>query len=111
RYREPERAACPRSAQRLDPAAVCFHDSFRDGEPQPRSVWIARPVRPESIEQMRQMIRRYSGSRIGHEEPHLAIERLDANDHLSARRRELESVSQQIRQHLKQPLLIGLHTA
>src|SRR5690606_32701214 len=104
-----ERRAEARLADGPDLTAVCLDDSLRDEEPEPGAFAAGRVIRPEAVEEIRQVLRRNAGPRVGYSEPRHAVARFDCEVDFAAARYELQRIAQQIGQHLLDALAIGVN--
>ena len=85
----------------------------KQAKPEPGAASINRiRVLIEPLENQRQSFRRNAASRVGDRnvrELRIGFERMGFHRHGSARRSELESVINQIDQHIEYPVGIGIH--
>src|SRR2546430_16378851 len=98
---EEERAALPSFALRPDLPPVRLHDPFGDGEPQTGAQPGGLPRLPETLENMRELIRGDPGPGIGDREPDLAIGKLGPDGDCAAFGGELDRIPDQVREDPK----------
>jgi len=113
RQLDDEGAAPPRPlAARLDAPAVQLRDRPHDGEAESEPALGAVEVAPaldEQLEDARQERRVDAAPVVLHLQPRRRAERRRAQPHMPAGGRVLDGVGEEVRDHLRQPLRIGVH--
>ena len=104
------RAVTKTRADGGDPSAVHLRQLLRDGQAETESPVVSRHrgvLLSESIEDMRQELRRYSAARVAYDDLDVRIDTLQADLHFAAAIRELDGIVQQIPDDLQQSLTVA----
>src|SRR5690606_22733947 len=104
--RERERGADSNIARDAYRAAVCLHDRAADGEPETDTGSMGVGLLPERDEDARQIVRRYTGTRVAYDEFHTPVGRPRRDVDLSSLGRELDRVAAEVGEHLQQTLAV-----
>ena len=100
RKRDEERAAASDVALHPDLAAMRIDDALRDVEPKTEPLPIGDVHAVETLEDARELLLGNPASRVAHGDAASVVQRRQLDHDGAARLRELDGVTQQVREHL-----------
>src|SRR5437763_2472190 len=108
RQREVERRPLSRLALRPDLSAVRLDDALGDRQAEARAEARGALRLPVGVEDVLQILVRDARAGVADDEEHLAVVARGAAGDAAARRRELHRVADEIREHLRDAVVIGV---
>lgn len=103
---EADPAACSRLALRPDPSAVGFNDASGYVQTETQASAIVPADLRESLEDARERIMGYAGTGIPNGQADVVRRPLATDRDFPASRRELQCIRNEIREHLKNPVMV-----
>jgi len=88
---------------------VCFYDPLRNGETESDAALVILARLPELIEEVLDLLRRYSRTGVAYLEDDLLFARRSSERHITAFGRELDRVRQQVAENLRDAHRISAH--